>query len=185
MGGHIHEKNFYKDKVYYSGSFSRWIFGEEKKKGFIRFSFDKNTKEYKVKFIENKLAPLYTTINIDDIMLSDIDIEDKIKKINKIKKKYNHVRLQFNKTDIKSESDISLLKEYFLSNSDVKLKIEDVTKKIDKDDERNKELEEKYSFIFNKEYELPKILKKYIKIKNGINISEDRIKEILFHKSSD
>jgi len=63
--GHYHINTETKDGLLnYPGSFSRDSFGEEKPKGFYIREYDTNKKQIiKKEFIENKLAPIYKTIN--------------------------------------------------------------------------------------------------------------------------
>ena len=63
--GHIHKSQIIKERLFYVGSFTRWIFGEEEPKGFMMTAYTPETSKFEVEFIENKLAPLYNTMVID------------------------------------------------------------------------------------------------------------------------
>jgi hypothetical protein len=52
-----------------------------------------------------------------------------------------------------------------------------------KQQKEDKEEEDKYSFIFEKEtseHEMPNIISKFIKVKSGIDIPVDKVEEVLF-----
>lgn len=74
--GHIH-KHSSKGKIIAPGSFSRLTHGEEEPKGYIEVILQPSG-EFKAKFIENKTATIYKTINITGLSLQDSF--DKIKR---------------------------------------------------------------------------------------------------------
>lgn len=76
--GHIHQHSKF-DRIISHGSFDRLSHNEEEPKGFIIANIDK---EFNVKFIENKNAKKYITINI-----SNLNSEDALNKIDKVIKK--------------------------------------------------------------------------------------------------
>lgn len=165
VGGHIHTR-MDKGNVYYSGSFSRFGFGEEAPKGFYEISYDLEDCSYDVNFIENEKAPTYMTINIDDL---PEDIVEKTKAINDFKSMYDFVRIKSTKS-VDNEKDLQMLKK--LSEVDSSLKVE-VVKKIE--NEENK----KYEFVTKEEYDKPTTIQKYIEIKNEVTIPLDIVKEVL------
>ena len=59
--GHYHINTNMNDKVFYVGSYSRWIHGESEPKGFYHVKFDPDKKQYTQTFIENYLAKKYVT----------------------------------------------------------------------------------------------------------------------------
>lgn len=61
--GHYHIYTNIKDKVFYSGSYARWIFGEEEEKGFFYLTCDPKKEEYKETFIINDKALRYVTMS--------------------------------------------------------------------------------------------------------------------------
>ena len=64
--GHVHTRDVFHDRVYYVGSYSRWVFGEEDDKGFYVVKYDADNKEYDTKFIINDKAKKYDTLEIYD-----------------------------------------------------------------------------------------------------------------------
>jgi hypothetical protein len=182
IGGHIHNADDYKDKVFYTHSFSRWHFGEEDAKGFRIFKYDSKTKKYKVGFIENTLAPTYITLDINEIFKDKSKtIEEKIAKIESIKndKNIDHLRIKFDRTGIEEEGDVSLLREYFANNTDSNVKVAVNNMKRSQEKEEEDKLEEEYGFIFKKEFPMPKIITEYLRKHDNIIINEDIVSSIL------
>ena len=178
MCGHIHTKSKYKDLIYYSGSFSRWVFGEEKDKGFYKFSYDVNTSEKKISFIVNEKAPTYKTMDLTQIFQDEkLDLEGKIQKIEKLKKKYDYLRVFIDKDSIDETANMKLIKKYFSESTDLKISIDET---IDAVKEQEEEKDDQFSFIFDRHYSFETIVQKFIEIKNGIKIPDDKLKDILF-----
>lgn len=165
IGGHIHT-HMSKKNVYYSGSFSRYGFGEEESKGFLEVLYDFENLEYEVNFIENELAPTYVTVNLEDLPK---DTVEKTAIINEYKEDYDYVRIKSN-VSVDSDQDLEMLKRF--SETDESLKIE-VTKEVKNED--NKEFE----FVTKREYDDPTTIQKYISIKNKIDVPLDFIKEAI------
>lgn len=175
--GHIHTPNTFKN-IYYISSFSRWCFGEEQPKGFIEYIYSTKSKKFNVKRIENTYARKYVTFDLDNSFKNkNLKSEDKIKIINDLKEKnkVDFIRIKFDKDNLDDEGDALILKDYF-SNSNVKLNITNNLKK--ETTKEDKEFEDKYSFIFNKDYKLETIISKFLETKN-INLEEEEIIEIL------
>ena len=59
--GHYHINTNINDKIFYVGSFSRWVHGEMKEKGFYHITCDTDKEKYTQKFIENYLERKYIT----------------------------------------------------------------------------------------------------------------------------
>jgi DNA repair exonuclease SbcCD nuclease subunit len=101
--GHVHTRTKSKN-CQYVGSFSRDSFGEEEDKGYLIIEYDcVNKKKILEKFIKNKEAPLYNTINADKIPFDNITnyLLKEIKDANKLRiiidnditvEKYNDIR---------------------------------------------------------------------------------------------
>ncbi len=179
--GHIHIRQSYKKKIFYTGSFSRWKFGEEADKGFMSFVVDDNG-EYEVKFVKNKYAPLYETIDLSDIT-DEEDLKAKIQDIETYKKENNikNLRITIDK-NLNEGIDTDLIKKYFSSNEeDIKVSVKNSVKRVTSD---SSEMEEKYSFIFKNEYGnsssgIAKTISKYLKIHDNITINESVIEDLL------
>lgn len=175
--GHIHNPSVYKN-IYYTGSYSRWHFGEEEAKGFRMFDLETN-KDY---FIENTKARTFVTVDVNKIMHdTKHTIEEKINLINnyKNKKDIDNLRIKFNNTSDTDVLQIEMLKEYFAKNNsdDIKISITDLEKQ--KQQEENSKYEQEYSFIFNKEYSMAKTLAMYLEKHDNIKLDEDVIESLL------
>jgi len=179
--GHIHIAQSYKKKIYYTGSFSRWKYGEEKKKGFLSFELDENSSKYKVKFITNNLAPEYVTKDITDFgSLEEKEIEKTIKKVEKWKKEnsIDHLRLNITNTN-EFTVNSNILKKYFSENKEENIKVCVKNLNTNEKSEEEDELEKKYDFIFQNKYPIAKIISKYLKIHNNITLNESTIDDLL------
>jgi len=177
--GHIHQANAYKKKIFYCGSFTRWCFGEEEKKGFRTFVYSTKSNNFKVGFIENKLAPTYKTIDITDLFQNnDKSIEEKIFDIEKIKEEENvdYLRLKIDKSFVPNAGNMAILKKYFSEKDNIKVSI---SNPILSNDEESNKIEEEYSFIFKKELPISKIISNYLLVHDNINITSEKIDDIL------
>lgn len=178
--GHIHNASVYKDTIFYNGSFSRWHFGEEDDKGFRIFDLKDNS--FKHKFVVNKLARQYVTLHVDSILRDeDISIEERIKKIEKIKndKSIHKLRIKFNNVNGDDDLETAFVREYFAKNNNdnVIVSVTNVSKENEKEEEQK--LQDEYSFVFNKEFEMPKIISMYLEKHDGIKLDENIIQDIL------
>ena len=166
--GHIHKSQNIKNKIYYTGSFSRWVYGEEDPKGFLIID------DINISFIENTLAEKYDTLII--MNLSDYESAEEL--INYCKSFcVNHLRIKiFND----NSPMINILSSYYSTRKEYSLIIttkehELSLKKMDK----NNELMEKYDFIFSNS--IPKISKisRFIFVRDKEDVSNDFISELL------
>ena len=148
--GHIHEKQEYKNKIYYTGSYSRYSFDTPSEKGFMVFDIDlEDTSKFKMEFIENTEAPTYAVIDIDKLDLTDID--DHIKYINELTSQYDFVKI---KTGKKARLDIARK----LTEADSSIKIQSVNK-----DKETIKVDPKYDYILKKELPLNETIMRFLK----------------------
>ena len=148
--GHIHEKQEYKNKIYYTGSYSRYSFDTPSEKGFMVFDIDlEDTSKFKMEFIENTEAPTYAVIDIDKLDL--IDIDDHIKYINELTSQYDFVKI---KTGNKARLDIARK----LTEADSSIKIQSVNK-----DKETIKVDPKYDYILKKELPLNETIMRFLK----------------------
>lgn len=78
MIGHNHTRTQY-DRIYATGSLDRLSHGQEEAKGHYRFTVEPSGR-YKAEFVENKLARVYLTLNVeeDDVTIALESIKTKI-----------------------------------------------------------------------------------------------------------
>ena len=182
--GHIHISQRIRKHIYYTGSFSRWVYGEEEPKGFYIFSYDTITRKYLVDFIENKLARYFDTLTVElDQFLKEKPIEELIRYAKNIKR--NNLRLNLIISDSNENENIThsivYLKEYYTGKSGYKLVINDMREKIQKEksDMLVNKLMSDYDFLFKKELPIETKIHKFIKRKYQKEVSEEIIKELL------
>lgn len=112
--GHIHNGPRYKDKFFYTGSFSRWKYGEEEPKGFLVSEIDNTTFEYRMDFIENTLAPKYDTTSFESVIgsggLKDQSLLDVRRKLKELVDKNSGNKIRINVTDL-TPTEIVLLQK--------------------------------------------------------------------------
>lgn len=182
--GHIHITQKIRERIFYTGSFTRYTFGEENDKGF--FILKDNGNDCEIGFIKNKEAPLYNTINIEINNNSHIsDIMSDLLSINKdlLSNEYNRLRVIFNiLPDYQDSNGISILiKEYFSNMKNIKIKIVNGDRSI-KDKkliERVNDLRDRYSFLFNSDIDIDDKISRFIKTNNNIDISKEVISKYI------
>ena len=125
--GHIHNHPRHKNKYFYTGSFSRWVYGQEEEKGFLISETDTETLEYKIEFIENTLAPKYDTLSFEQIIgsnnLKDQSLLDVRKRLKELVDKTSENRIRINVTDL-TPSEIVLLQKAASTLDNIDLAIE-------------------------------------------------------------
>ena len=185
--GHYHEQTNIDDKVYYVGSYSRWIFGEEKDKGYYELKIKDN--EYKAKFITNYLAKTYKTFNYgydSEIFNSEKDFIKELKKLDTLIKygMYDNIRLILNIPDNFENPNLimELVKNKYKNNKKIKLMITngiaDKMKKLH--EEKVDAAISKYSVIFDKNLPLEEKIRYFIKNKYSVDITIEDIKNYLY-----
>lgn len=188
--GHIHKSQCIKDRLYYVGSFTRWIFGEDEPKGFMMVAYTPETANYEVEFIENKLAPVYNTIVID--YNSSFYKNDENQQIDYILTMVNNmdtnkVRIIFNIPEDYPNPILltNLINDVFSKHRHVKTVINNNSK----EKQKKKELEDKiknlltvYDFIFDKSISPEDKISRFIKLKYNKDIPVDKMRDYLYQK---
>lgn len=190
--GHYHINTNIDDKIFYVGSFSRFRFGEEEKKGF--YEIERVKKRYKNQFIENISAQRYITKKYgykDAIFTSDSLL---IKELDSIIQKKEKAGIDFLRLIInipedyeKAEFLINLLNERFKFRNDIKIEIVNgyIEKKRQVNKEEVREVFEKYDFIFDKNEEDERKLSYFIQEKYNKTMSPEQVKKYLTFKAID
>lgn len=184
--GHYHENTNMNDKVFYVGSYSRWIFGEEKPKGFYHITH--NNDKYNAEFIENIDADKYITLmyGYEHKIFKSLDnfnVEMKSVEKNLEDKIYHHVRLIFNipETYDNPEFLINLIREKFKFNDLVKTEITNgyIDAKLKVDKEQIEAISQKYQLIFDKSAPMSEKYSFFIKEKRGVYLPIQLIEKYL------
>lgn len=164
--GHIHDYKIHKDKIFYTGSYSRYSFADTEDKGYFNFSYDKdNDSKFTYEFVENKNVPTYVTIDVDDY--KDATEEKFIDIVNELKTQYDYVRFIS-----KDSASVDLVRK--LSEQDTNVKVMLKNNKI-----KEIKIDEKYRFILEKKYGVAETIKKFIELKEDYDIDLKRVEEII------
>lgn len=164
--GHIHEKQEYKDKIYYTGSYSRYSFDTPSEKGFMVFDIDDDDpSKFKMTFIENTKAPTYAVLDIDKLNLEGVD--DHVKYIKELSDKYDFVKI---KTGNKANLDIARA----LTEKDSSIKVQSVNK-----EKETIKADPKYEYILKKELPLNETIRKFMNEEYDKDIDLDFISKVI------
>lgn len=164
--GHIHEKQEYKDKIYYTGSYSRYSFDTPSEKGFMVFDIDDDDpSKFKMAFIENTKAPTYAVLDIDKLNLEGVD--DHVKYIKELSDKYDFVKI---KTGNKANLDIARA----LTEKDSSIKVQSVNK-----EKETIKVDPKYEYILKKELPLNETIRKFMNEEYDKDIDIDFISKVI------
>lgn len=179
IAGHVHPGGCFNSFMYYNGSPIRWSFGEEGPKGFQIVLYDMDTRKYYI-YLEQIASFRYDTITIDELLCTDP--KNVIEYIDNLKAKENidYIRLKCRLTpDL--EPNMKIIQEYYRTNKTVKFKIDKVMTDEEKSiAEKNTDLYNKYSYVFDKSMSAYDILAKYIMDnEDGIFITGEDIKKLV------
>lgn len=174
ISGHVHTPGCHEVYFYYCGCPYRWEFGQEEEKGFIILLHNTVTREHAVHFQPIK-SFRYDTINLDDMIEGDPQVI--IEYIDKLQKNgIDHIRIQLTKN---SEDNLSVLKTFYRTNSNVKIDVnfknEEVVKNIKKLDEKYKN----YEYLKSASEPECKLVQYMDQCEGSAFITVDELKEIL------
>lgn len=188
--GHIHKPQNIQDRMFYVGSYSRWVFGEEEPKGFMSVVYTPETGAFETEFIKNKHCRTYDTITVGyDSNLYNTDQNESMKQILSLVEMSNadKLRIIFNIPEDYPNSTllVSLINNVFNNHKNLKVIVNNNAKEMRK----KKEVEDKiqalmstYDFIFDKGVPPEDKLSRYIKIKYNKDIPVERVRNYLFQK---
>lgn len=177
--GHIHGRNKYGKKIFYSGSFSRWNYGEPSEKGFTYFEYDLENLTYDVKFINNDMAPEYDSIAVRElgIDLDSADVSILQEALDSfIKEPKDNLRIDLSGL---SKEKINILKEHYKPIENVKIEVRDEKKSLLKESTINKEEFKKWHYITKRQLPLNETVKKYCEEEKNIKLDIKEIDGIL------
>ena len=196
IGGHWHDGNTY-ENVFYTGSPTRWIHGENEPKGFGFLRIDTESDRYFYKKILNPIAPMYTTfetyleyINEDDITdtiadgVKTIDNQIRLYEMNGVE--YNIRIMIYDEENRRPCSNTynNTFKDHYLKNKNVVIRIKSRDKGKKKKNVQVEEEIKDYSFIHDKNVSVADQIREFIKVKMGVEVPidyiEDKIKKNSF-----
>jgi DNA repair exonuclease SbcCD nuclease subunit len=179
--GHIHIKTTIRNHIYYPGSYSRFRFGEEEPKGWYLSIYDTKTHKYVHEFIENKNAPLYTTIRIT--IHEDTKPESLEPIISKALQYNDYVRLQLIIEDNKIDASyvVNYLTELYRDNKAVKFDIKNEYEFKQEAAMQNlmDQVWDKYNFLKDSGVSHEEKIQRFIKEKHQKDIPLDVIRDVL------
>ena len=192
--GHYHINREIDDKVFSVGSFSRWQYGEEGRKGYYILDCNTKKEEYSNTFIENTLARSFKTISFgydSSAFTSEEKLNDSLMEVDKLLERevYDNVRCIFNiPNNIENpEATINYLKERYKFNNNIKVEITHgfIEEKRKQQKEKIQTDNEKYSFIFDKNLDMEYKVSKFIVIEYNKNIPTDNIAKYIYKPLSE
>ena len=185
MSGHIHSKMIVADRFVYNGSFERFIFGEEEKKGFFRTKYDRSG-NFEIEFIENKGALLMPTLEMTFDNNSPTDLREALSLVIQMKESVKYDKLRFkiliDENYPKPQLLVDAIKELFAQDKDVKIifKSNAKIKKDEKVKEQIEKLMKMYDYLFDKSIDYATKITRFIKETTNKEISEEKIKEYIY-----
>jgi len=178
--GHIHTAQVIRKHIYYVGSYSRWVYGQEEPKGFCLMAYDTDSGKYMVEFIENTEARHYDTLVLH-LDRFEGNMDDLLAFCKRFKKDHLRIQVIIEPSERDYSYETSFLKEYFAGRSDYKLEIID-KREVSKQEEMEKKVNQlltDYNFLFDKSVPVGTKIHKFIKRKYQKEVSEEKIKEVL------
>lgn len=181
--GHIHTSQIIRKHIYYAGSFSRWVYGQEEKKGFYLIAYDTDTSRYITQFIENKLAKSYDTIKVHlvEFIEKNHNLDHFIEMCKELKKDNLRIQILIESSEKDFSYELGFLKEYYMGKPGYKLDVIDKREKLQQErvEEKVNRLMNDYSFLFQKDIPIETKIHKFIKRKYSKDVSEDKIRDLL------
>ena len=180
--GHIHTSQIIRKHIYYTGSFSRWVYGQEEDKGFYIFTYHMETGKYLTEFIVNKLARRFDTTKVFlEKALETQTIDELIKRLKLFK--VDNLRIQVLVEALQKDYSlpISIMKEYFTGKPGYKFELIDLREKAQHQqmEEKINKLSSDYEFLFDDNLPVQTKIHKFIKRKYEKDVSEEKIMNLL------
>lgn len=187
--GHYHINTNIMDKVFYVGSYSRWMHGEEEPKGFYHLTCNPEKETYSQTFIENSLARKFITyvygydspvMENEDALLDELNKRDKLTET----LDGDHVRYIFNipENHPNPEFILNVLNERYKFNDAIKVNITNgyVEKKKSANKKRLHDALNEFPMIFDKSAKIENKIVYYIKKKFAKDLDLEQVKKYLY-----
>ena len=178
--GHIHTSQVIRKHIYYVGSFSRWVYGQEEPKGFYVSVYDTDTDRYAVEFIENTMARRYDTLKVH-LDYYDKPIESLINVAKTLKVDNLRIQVLIEGSEKDFSAMLAMLKEYYTGKAGYKLDIVDKREKLrqEKTEEKVNKILTEYNFVFDNSIPVDVKIHKFIKRKHSKDVSDEIIRNVL------
>lgn len=184
--GHIHKSQKIRNRIMYTGSFTRSRYGEEEDKGFIISTYETENNSTDFKFIVNDKATKFDTVSIlDTSEIFSLLLNEQIQFIKDMISTYKKDKLRI-KINIPKNYDnikvfIDSVTTVFGNMENVDIIILDNTKEETK--QKTKEIVDKlmlkYNFIFDKSISYEEKIQQFIYNKKGEKIDLENIRKII------
>lgn len=184
--GHIHKSQKIRNRIMYTGSFTRSRYGEEEDKGFIISTYETENNSTDFKFIVNDKATKFDTVSIlDTSEIFSLLLNEQIQFIKEMISTYKKDKLRI-KINIPKNYDnikvfIDSVTTVFGNMENVDIVIMDNTKEETK--QKTKEIVDKlmlkYNFIFDKSISYEEKIQQFIYNKKGEKIDLENIRKII------
>lgn len=184
--GHIHKSQKIRNRIMYTGSFTRSRYGEEEDKGFIISTYETENNSTDFKFIVNDKATKFDTVSILDTseifsLLLNEQIQFIKEMISTYKKDKLRIKINIPKTYDNTKVFIDSVTTVFGNMENVDIVILDNTKEETK--QKTKEIVDKlmlkYNFIFDKSISYEEKIQQFIYNKKGEKIDLENIRKII------
>ena len=184
--GHIHKSQKIRNRIMYTGSFTRSRYGEEEDKGFIISTYETENNSSDFKFIVNDKATKFDTVSILDTseifsLLLNEQIQFIKEMISTYKKDKLRIKINIPKTYDNTKVFIDSVTTVFGNMENVDIVILDNTKEETK--QKTKEIVDKlmlkYNFIFDKSISYEEKIQQFIYNKKGEKIDLENIRKII------
>lgn len=184
--GHIHKSQKIRNRIMYTGSFTRSRYGEEEDKGFIISTYETENNSTDFKFIVNDKATKFDTVSILDTseifsLLLNEQIQFIKEMISTYKKDKLRIKINIPKTYDNTKVFIDSVTTVFGNMENVDIVIMDNTKEETK--QKTKEIVDKlmlkYNFIFDKSISYEEKIQQFIYNKKGEKIDLENIRKII------
>ena len=184
--GHIHKSQKIRNRIMYTGSFTRSRYGEEEDKGFIISTYETENNSTDFKFIVNDKATKFDTVSILDTseifsLLLNEQIQFIKEMISTYKKDKLRIKINIPKNYDNTKVFIDSVITVFGNMENVDIVIMDNTKEETK--QKTKEIVDKlmlkYNFIFDKSISYEEKIQQFIYNKKGEKIDLENIRKII------
>ena len=184
--GHIHKSQKIRNRIMYTGSFTRSRYGEEEDKGFIISTYETENNSTDFKFIVNDKATKFDTVSILDTseifsLLLNEQIQFIKEMISTYKKDKLRIKINIPKNYDNTKVFIDSVTTVFGNMENVDIVIVDNTKEETK--QKTKEIVDKlmlkYNFIFDKSISYEEKIQQFIYNKKGEKIDLENIRKII------
>lgn len=184
--GHIHKSQKIRNRIMYTGSFTRSKYGEEEDKGFIISTYETENNSTDFKFIINDKATKFDTVSILDTseifsLLLNEQIQFIKEMISTYKKDKLRIKINIPKNYDNTKVFIDSVTTVFGNMENVDIVIMDNTKEETK--QKTKEIVDKlmlkYNFIFDKSISYEEKIQQFIYNKKGEKIDLENIRKII------